>query len=269
VEDADIIVLAIPVDEIQKTIEQIAPDLKEEAVLIDTSPAMLAASSWAREYLPQNRYFVTLAPNLNPNYLMEENHGISAAHADLFKNSLMVIASLPGTSPDALKLAADLTNLLGADAFFADPYEFEGLTAAVRSLPQLAAVALLNATTTQPGWQEGRKLAGKTFAWGSNPVMHLDETDELGQTVLLNRENVLRVMDNYISALNDLRCAVDASDTDELSKLFKQAQEGRLKWLHQRQTADYGRLIEPPQMPTSAGMLGRMLGFNPKSKDKK
>jgi len=42
-----------------------------------------------------------------------------------------------------------------------------------------------------------------------------------------------------------------------------------LKWLHQRQTADYGRVIEPPQMPTSAGMLGRLLGFNPKPKDKK
>jgi prephenate dehydrogenase len=269
VEDSDIILLAIPVDEIRTTIEQIAPDLKEEAVLMDTSPAMVAVSNWAKELLPEKRYFITLAPSLNPNYFLEEENGNAAAHADLFKNSLMVITCPTGTSPDALKLAADLTALLGADAFFADPQEFEGLTAASRTLPQFAAAALVNATTPQPGWREGCKLAGNTYAWASNPVANLDESEQLGETALLNRENVLRVIDNYIKALYDLRSALDINDKDELKKLLNQAQERRLTWLRQRQTANYGLLIEPPKISTSGHMLSRLVGFNFKCKDKK
>ena len=47
--------------------------------------------------------------------------GIDAAHADLFKNSLMIITSPPGADADALKLAADLAVLVGSIPFFADP----------------------------------------------------------------------------------------------------------------------------------------------------
>ena len=38
VEDADLVILAVPVDEVSDLISQIAADLKEGAVLLDTSP---------------------------------------------------------------------------------------------------------------------------------------------------------------------------------------------------------------------------------------
>ncbi len=89
---------------------------------------------------------MTMTPTLNPAYLDETKLGIDAAHADLFKNSLMVITSPPGTDADALKLATDLAMLLGSIPFFADAYETDGLMAAVHLLPELVAAALVDAT---------------------------------------------------------------------------------------------------------------------------
>jgi prephenate dehydrogenase len=38
VEKADVVILAIPVDEVRSTLEMIAPDLQPNALVIDTSP---------------------------------------------------------------------------------------------------------------------------------------------------------------------------------------------------------------------------------------
>ena len=67
VKDADIVILALPVDEIRETMEVIAQDLKPGVVLIDTSPVQGGLLQWAQELLPGNdRYFVALTPSLNP-----------------------------------------------------------------------------------------------------------------------------------------------------------------------------------------------------------
>jgi prephenate dehydrogenase len=38
VSDADVIILALPIDQVRETITSIAQDLKESAVILDTSP---------------------------------------------------------------------------------------------------------------------------------------------------------------------------------------------------------------------------------------
>ena len=76
------------------------------------------------------------------------------------KKGLIGIVSPPQTDSGAIKLAADLTRLVGADPLFADPVEVDGLMSATHLLPQLLAAALLNATIDQPGWREAQKLAG-------------------------------------------------------------------------------------------------------------
>ncbi|NPV85261.1 MAG: prephenate dehydrogenase [Anaerolineae bacterium] len=269
VEDADIVLLALPVDEIRSVLEQVAQDLKEEAVVLDTSSCMEAVSAWATAILPPKRFFVTLAPSLNPDHLFEMQRGIDAARADLFQKSLMVITCPPGTDQSALKLAADLTALLGAAPLFADAREFDGMTAATRLLPCLCSAALINATCDQPGWQEGRKLAGRAYAWGTQAVEDFNAAVSPSQTFLLNREHVLRVLDNLHNALTELRDAVAAQDASQLDALLRQAHQHRRTWLNQRVSNDYGSLIPSPEMPRSGEALGRLLGIRPRQKEKK
>src|SRR5512136_550289 len=58
VEKAEVVVLACPVDEIRRTLEIIAPELKPGAVVIDTSPVKVKVMEWVKELFPPERYFL-------------------------------------------------------------------------------------------------------------------------------------------------------------------------------------------------------------------
>lgn len=269
VEDADVVVLALPLDEVRQTLEVIAPVIKSGCVVMDMSTNKIAISGWAQELLPEERYFVTMAPSINPKYLHETDLTIDNAHNDLFKNGLMVISSPPRMHADAIKLAADITALVGATPYFADPYEVDGLQAAGDMLPKLVAAAVVNANTMQPSWREGRKLAGRAFAGSTLPILQLDETDELGQSALLNADNTIRVLDDLIGQLNEVRDLVAEKNHAGLKAYLEKARQSRLEWWTQRQQADWERVVEPPAYPTTGEIFGRLFGFRRSKKEKK
>ncbi len=260
VDEADIVVLALPADALRETLEQIGPDLKPEVVVINTAPVNEAATRWAEELLPPDRYFVTFTPTLNPAYLLETETGIAAAHDDLFKRSQVFITAPYGTGQDAIQLAADLATLIGSRSLFSDPVETDGLLAKGSLLPQLAAAALINATTSQPGWAEARKLAGRNYALGSQPVVHLDDTVQLGQSALLNRDNAVHALDSLIQSLHQLREAISAADAEALNELLDNAQTERSRWVGERESATWDELPRP-EMPSKGEYVSRFFGL--------
>lgn len=267
VEKADVVVLALPVDEVRSTMEMIAPDMRPNALLIDTSPVKTTITGWATELLPPDRNFVTFTPSLNPAYLHETASGIDAAHADLFQKGLTVITSAPGASADAVKFAADLATLMGSKPLFADAAESDGLIAATRLLPQLLAAALVNATVDQPGWVEARKFTGQAYTQATEPAAHLADTQNLGPAYLLNRDNVIRVIDNLIGSLRQLRQAIADEDEGTLHALLLNAREDRRIWLQQRQSDNWAPLSKT-QLPRAGEVMGRLFGLGKRRSEK-
>lgn len=256
---ADVIILAIPVDDIYATLETIAPDLKEDVVVIDTSALKSTIADWVKTLLPVGRHFVSLTPALNPQYFFESSADLEGARADLFKNSLMAITCPPNTNREALKLATDLAKLLGAGVLFADQMEVDGLLAASQILPQLTAAALLQATTDQPGWREGRKLAGIDYAQATAPILHLDGEQSAGQIALSNKENTVRVIDNLIDALQTLRTQIASDDGKALHTYITKARQDRQTWWLQRQRGEWERDGTPhTTLPTSGENLSQL-----------
>ena len=261
VENADIVILAVPSSEVRETLEHISKDLKAEAVVIDTSPLGIATHQWAEELIPENRYFLKLYPTINPEFISEVESGTQAANKDLFKKSLMVITSPTSTKSEALQLGADLSSLLGASPFFADPYEFDGIIASSHILPQIISAALLDATTGQPGWQEAKKVAGGTFNLATKPVDTIQEEKSFSQLITINSENCVRVINNMISALVDLRDKIENNDHEGIEAYITRVKENRSSWQNQRDSADWDGLIEKPSLPTSGDMFKNMFGF--------
>ena len=268
VREADLVLLALPVDQIQETLEVIKEDLKEGVVVMDTGPVKQIVSVWTGEILPPERYYVGLTPVLNPIYLHDVDSGLEAAHPDLFRDGLMGIVSPPGTPSDAIKLAADLTRLLGASPLFADPVEMDGLVAATHILPQLIAAGLLNATVDQPGWQEGRKIAGRSYADVSAPVMYPTEPKTLTTAAMLNKENVVRVLDSAVASLNAMRNDLLNEDTQTLEERLNRARQGRQTWLQGRLAANWAaEETTTVEAPTASEVFGRFIGAGRKKKD--
>jgi prephenate dehydrogenase len=228
VENAAVVILCLPLDQIRPTLEIIAQDLKEGAVVIDVSPAKSLLANWVKDILPAGRYYVGVTPALNPAYLHEIESGIGAAHADLFNGATLLLDTPLDMPEQAVNLASNLTNALGAKSMFSDSAEADGMMASVHLLPQLAAAALLNSTLEQPGWQETRKIASKPYALATAALV---DADALREAVLSNKENTLRVLDAFIASLTNLREAIaDNSNTDLLGKRLKSAHTGRLNW---------------------------------------
>lgn len=263
VQDAGVVVLALPVDEIEETIKLISEDLRAGAVVVDTSPVKVAIGEAAQRLLGPDRYFVTLTPSINPLYLEEVAEGVDAAHADLFKNSSMTITSPPGTHPGAIELAVDLAGLLGSKPYFADPLESDGLMAASHTLPTLLAAALVHTAMDQPGWAEGRKLAGQRFFLTTRPVGSLDESKSLGQSALMNTENVTRALDTLIGSLQNLREMITRQESEALDEYLRQARDSRELWLQQRRSANW-ETETAPTAPSAGDLLGRLVGLHPK-----
>jgi prephenate dehydrogenase len=186
----------------------------------------------------------------------------------LFRDGLIGIVSPPGVPSEAIKLAADLTRLLGATPLFADPLEMDGLVAATHIMPQLIAAGLLNATIDQPGWQEGRKIAGRSYADVSAPVMYPTEPKTLTSAAMLNRENVMRVLDSAVASINAIRNDLLNEEAELLEERLNRARQGRQRWLQGRLVADWASEESPHvEAPTASEMFGRFIGRGRKKKD--
>jgi prephenate dehydrogenase len=188
----------------------------------------------------------------------------------LFKDGLAAIVSPSGVPSDAIKLATDFCHLLGAEHLFIDPLEVDSLMAAVHTLPQLLAEALLEATIDQPGWREGRKLAGRPYAQVTGLSEQFGTPQGLASEALENREHVIRVLDSLNARLAEVRKELYEQDAEALTSRFAAARRGRERWLSQRLRADWvaEENAPPVELPTAKEVFSRMVGFGRKPKSK-
>lgn len=260
VQDADVVLLALPLDQIQETLELILEDLKDSAVVMETAPVKAVILSWVQENFPENRHYVGLIPVLNPLYLHEAQWGLDAAHADLFKDGMIGIVTRPGTESGAIKLAVDLAHLLGATPLFTDPIEGDSLMGAVHLLPQLIAAGLLNMTVDHPGWMEARRFAGRPYAQVTGPTLLMDQPEALSLAATQNRTNMLRLVDRLIENLREVRAAIAAEDQQALQESLSEAASGRERWWSERLAADWADMEESGgQIPSASELLGSLL----------
>lgn len=271
VTSADIVILATPLDQVQALMEAIAPELKHGAVLMDTSPIKAPLAELAKKQLPEGCSYIGLTPILNPAYLHSERFGIAAAQPDLFQGGLFGVITLANTDSRVFQMVTDLIRQMGAQPFFTDLYEIDGLMASTHFLPQFMSAALLNITVDQPGWNEARKVAGRAFAEVSGPAAHLDELDSLLVAAASNRENIVRKLDDAIRALQTLRDHIQQEEREGLEQKLKHAKVGVHQWWQERGRGNWQaqELPKTEAMPTSSEMMGNLLGFGIGRKKKK
>jgi prephenate dehydrogenase len=246
VENADLILLAIPVHQIRETFGFIAQDIKKDAVIVDLSPVKAEVSKWAQELLPAHCHYVGLVPTVGPLHLHRMDSGLDSARADLFAKSAFLLSAPSGTPGAAVKLVTDLVSLLDATTIMTDPIESDGLVASAHLLPQLTSAALLTATIDQPGWQEVRKVASRAYYSVTAAFAEADDADSLSMLTLQNRQNVVHSLDKLINSLVELRDDLENEDNESLKKRLKSAQQGRENWIGERGKGDWSGLDEKP-----------------------
>lgn len=254
VDGADLVLLGGPLTDQREWLKAFATELREQAVVASLGPLLAPPLAWARELLPPDRYFVAAHPLLNPALLYDGGVGIEGARADLFANGLWALAAAPECAPEALKLLSDLATLLGAQPYFMDAVEHDGLMGAVDALPALAALALLRAANASPGWHEMRKAADRGFATATFALTNLDSS-----TLALNREAVLHYLDALLAELHNLRDLLATDDVLTLNRLIAEAAAQRAQWAGERARGEWEKQEQPAlNVPTFGESLSRM-----------
>lgn len=254
-EEADLIILALPLDALAETMEAIGPYVRPGCVVMDTASVKRPVLDWAAQYLPETVHFVGTDPVLAR--IPEGVSGIVAAQAQLLQGSIFCVVPSATAAGGAIALVSDLATTVGAKPLFLDAAEHDGLRAAVEQVPSLLALALLESVVQQPSWRELRKMAGPPF----EAATRLQGTQPVGEVQgwVANRDNVLRWLDQVVAALGSLRQAVDEGQTEHLVERFQNAWQEREAWDQDRQA---GRWQEGPEteMPPRPSLMESFFG---------
>jgi prephenate dehydrogenase len=270
VKDADIILLALPFQEIYPVMEFIAQDLKEDVLVMDTAPLKGPVIGWAKELFPEKTHYVGLLPVIKSEYLEEIEYGPETAHEDLFEGNLMGVVTSHTASEEAINTATNFVQLLGGVPYYADPIEIDGLMSMTHILPQVLTAALLDASQNAPGWREARKFAGKAFSQTTNTFGKDEVAEALAAAITYNQENTNRLINDLIRCLIEIRDLEGSPGQDDLAERFRKLQLERDIWLDERQDASWTE-AKRGKLPPKETLMGRLLGIRtpkPKGEDK-
>ena len=95
----------------------------------------------------------------------------------------------------------------------------------------------------------------------SDLINYLFETKEFGQAALANRDNMIRVIDNMIDSLKDMRDALIANDGKTIQGLFETAQKGYEEWYKSRKSGNWEKSRQAADMPKVSDAFGSLFSF--------
>jgi prephenate dehydrogenase len=261
VREAELVILALPLDEIRETLKFISKSLKPGTIIMETAPVKSGVAEWMKEFLPSGCIYIGLTPALNPNVLEEITTGIEAARADLFQGGRIGITIMNNVDETSVELAASLITQLGARPYFTEFAEVDGVMAFAHLLPGLASAALTETITSQAGWIDIRKMAGIPFVASMRPL-DLFEASTLAEAAWHNRVNSVRVLNEFITVLISLRDEIQNGEKKELLTRLNRAWEARLDWRKIRAGGDWqAGEMEQQDIPDFGDFLTRQIGL--------
>lgn len=217
VRDADLVVLAGPVDSIVPTGRRAARAMKPGAVLTDVGSTKAAIVRGLGGTLPRRVAFVGGHPIAG-----SEQQGIEAAEATLFKGAICVLTPTAGTSRAALARVKALWAAAGAQVRTMTPQAHDRLLAAGSHLPHLVAAVLMRAVGRRVLQPVPRSFLDMTRIAKSSPELWDD-------IFLSNRAEVLACMRAFEREWRQLRQLLARGHAAALRQQLRRAQAARLR----------------------------------------
>jgi prephenate dehydrogenase len=224
VQDADLVLVAVPVSATQATFAAIAPVLSPQALMMDVGSTkcvvVAAAEATLGERLP---CFVPAHPIAG-----KEVAGVEHADAQLYQNRQLILTPLPCNGLRKITQAHQVWEALGSQVITLSPEEHDATFAAVSHLPHLVAFALMNALAQQPHGADRLSMAGPGFRDFSR--IAASEPTVWRDILLANRTQVLHQSTLLRQALDQLEAAMTQGDSMALEQLIAQASQTRAEW---------------------------------------
>jgi prephenate dehydrogenase len=220
VEQAGLIVLATPVRTILDMIPQVGALAMSGCVLMDLGSTKARVVE-AMKALPPHLQAVGGHPMCG-----KEASGLEAAEADLYQGATFVLTPLQRTSSEALMLAQELAETVGARPLLMDAERHDRLVAAVSHLPYLLSVSLV-ATAEEVAAED--ELIWELAASGFRDTSRLAASDVtmMLDILLTNRQAVGETLSHFAHQLNTIADLLEAGDEEGLRSSMEQVRKRR------------------------------------------
>ena len=253
VEPAELVVVAVPLSELDELFAQIGEDLRPGCLVLALTSLLQPAIALAAKHLPTHAHFVAGHP------ILTGVGGAPTPRTDLYERVVFALAAGPKTEAAGVQLASDFVDRVGATPLFVDALEHDGIIAGVEQLPQIMAAALMQTSAANPAWREARRLAGRYFAGGTD---FGESPAGLAYGVRANRENLLlrlRQMQQALGEWADLVAAPpEAGVPDALLAALEAATVERTAWEAQAILKNWEEQPERPAPVESSGFFRQM-----------
>ncbi|MFP6806427.1 MAG: prephenate dehydrogenase/arogenate dehydrogenase family protein [Pseudomonadales bacterium] len=218
IDDADLIILAVPVLSIGATLSELK---NTAAIITDVGSVKSPVVKAAKEV------FGKMPGNFIPGHPIagSEKHGVTAANPDLFERHKVILTPSANSDKSATDSVRKLWEALGAKVIEMTPDHHDLVFAQTSHLPHLLAYALVDMLSAQGESFEIFEYAAGGFRdfsriAASEPVMWRDIFDA-------NGEKVLPILDKYMDELSQIRTLIAEGKMKELEALFKRAKIAR------------------------------------------
>lgn len=233
VEDADLVILCVPVGANEAVAKWIAPVLKKGAVLTDAGSTKESVVEQISPHVPDGVHFIPGHPIAGT-----EQSGPDAGFPTLFDQRWCILTPLEGTDPDALEKLKAFWQGCGSDVDLMDPKHHDLVLAIVSHLPHVIAYNIvgtaddLEAVTksevikySASGFRDFTRLAA------SDPTMWRD-------VCLNNKEAILEMLARFSEDLSALQRAIRWGDGDKLFEMFERTRSIRRSIIEAGQETD-------------------------------
>lgn len=217
---AQVLLLAIPVDAIERLLPQLLDAVEPRQTVIDLGSTKFRICESVREHPKRERY-VAAHPMAGT-----ENAGPDAALEGLFRGKTVLLCNLEWSAPDACKTALELFHAVGLKFEFMNAEQHDRHAAYVSHLSHAVAYALSLAVQSEEkaGYAVPR-LAGGGFA---STVRLAKSSPEMWVPIFeQNREAILKAVDAFSERMLTFKQCLEERDYARLRELIREANQIR------------------------------------------
>lgn len=223
-EGAELVLLAMPVGQMDTIAAAIAPHLQEGTIVTD-------AGSTKRDVIEAiYRHLGAHLASVVPAHPIAgaEKSGPTAARADLYRQRKVVVTPLPENNPATVARVRELWAACGAVLHEMSPQDHDRVFAAVSHLPHLLAFGLVHDLAGRANAEQLFSYAASGFrdftrVAGSHPEMWRD-------ICIANRQSLQAELDAYLTELAYLRALLAEGNGPALERVFDAASRARNTW---------------------------------------
>jgi len=215
--NADLVVMATPVNVVSSMFKLIGPHLKRGCIVTDVGSTKMSIVTAAQEVLSNPAMFVGSHPLAG-----SEKRGVEFATEDLFKGSICIMTPVESTHRVTVDKVKRMWTAVGAQVKTVLPDEHDQMLAYISHLPHLAAYALMSSVPESYLSFAAQGLKDTTRIAASSPEVW-------SSICMANSENLIKVIDEYVGNLSNLRKAIVDVDGKALTGELKRAKIKRDK----------------------------------------